>query len=125
MACSLDAVFISLLSHLGNNRAQQRLTRRKVSKTECFDGRLDVFVENSGVSWGDEAFIDSDVGRYHDLMEINTDGVVYCAPAAGRHFRRQKQEGTTINGSKFEIFDSGSFIATASMSGHIVNIPRR
>ncbi|VZI00591.1 unnamed protein product, partial [Fusarium fujikuroi] len=108
-----------------NNRAQQRLTRRKVSKTECFDGRLDVFVENSGVSWGDEAFIDSDVGRYHDLMEINTDGVVYCAPAAGRHFRRQKQEGTTINGSKFEIFDSGSFIATASMSGHIVNIPRR
>ncbi|KAI1053631.1 hypothetical protein LB506_012562, partial [Fusarium annulatum] len=96
-----------------------------VSKTECFDGRLDVFVENSGVSWGDEAFIDSDVGRYHDLMKINTDGVVYCAHAAGRHFRRQKQEGTTINGSKLENFESGSFIATASMSGHIVNIPRR
>ncbi|CZR35827.1 uncharacterized protein FPRO_00050 [Fusarium proliferatum ET1] len=57
-------------------------------------------------------------------MKINTDGVVYCAHAAGRNFRRQKQEGTTINGSKLENFESGSFIATASMCGHIVNIPR-
>ncbi|KAF5691734.1 sorbitol utilization SOU2 [Fusarium circinatum] len=89
------------------------------------NGRLDVFVANSGVSWGDEAFIDSDIGRYHDLVKINTDGVIYCAHTAGRHFRRQKQEGTKIDGSKLHNFESGSFIATASMSGHIVNIPRR
>ncbi|KAF5539454.1 sorbitol utilization SOU2 [Fusarium mexicanum] len=89
------------------------------------NGRLDVFVANSGVSWGDEAFIDSDIGRYHDLVKISTDGVIYCAHAAGKHFRRQKQEGTTIDGSKLDNFESGSFIATASMSGHIVNIPRR
>ncbi|PNP83735.1 hypothetical protein FNYG_02952 [Fusarium nygamai] len=89
------------------------------------NGRLDVFVANSGVPWGDETVIDSDIGRYHDLMKINTDGVAYCAHVAGRHFRRQKQEGTTIDGSKLSNFESGTFIATASMSGHIVNIPRR
>lgn len=90
-----------------------------------FGGRLDIFVANSGVSWGDESFIDADIKRYHDLMKINTDGVVYCAHAAGKHFRRQKLEGTTSKGEKLDGFSSGSFIATASMSGHIVNIPRR
>ncbi|KAL6900577.1 hypothetical protein GGI43DRAFT_53100 [Trichoderma evansii] len=90
-----------------------------------FDGRLDVFVANSGVSWGDETFVDADIKRYHNLMKINVDGVVYCARAAGKHFRRQKKEGTTIDGEKLSNFSSGSFIATASMSGHIVNIPRR
>lgn len=34
------------------------------------------------------------------------------------------QEGTDINGKKLENFRTGSFIATASMSGHIVNIPQ-
>ncbi|KAL7804777.1 sorbitol utilization protein SOU2 [Trichoderma aethiopicum] len=90
-----------------------------------FGGRLDIFVANSGTSWGDEAFIDADISRYHDLMKINADGVVYCARAAGKHFRRQKLEGTTSDGAELANFTSGSFIATASMSGHIVNIPRR
>ncbi|KAF2797070.1 NAD(P)-binding protein [Melanomma pulvis-pyrius CBS 109.77] len=89
------------------------------------NGRLDVFVANSGVSWGDEAFIDADIGRYLDIMNVNTNGVVYCAHVAGKHFRRQKQDGTTVHGTKLENFENGSFIATASMSGHIVNIPRR
>ncbi len=90
-----------------------------------FGGRLDIFVANSGTSWGDEAFIDADISRYHKLMKINADGVVYCARAAGKHFRRQKVEGTTTDGSKLTNYSSGSFIATASMSGRIVNIPRR
>ncbi len=89
------------------------------------NGRLDVFVANSGVSWGDEAFIDADIGRYLNTMDINTNGFVYCAHVAGKHFRRQKQEGTTMHGTTLENFKNGSFIATASMSGHIVNIPRR
>lgn len=95
------------------------------SVIQDFDGRLDIFVANSGISWGDEAFIDADISRYHNLMKTNTDGVVYCAHAAGKHFRRQKKELTTAHGTKLENFASGSFIATASMSGHIVNIPRR
>ncbi|KAM0250025.1 hypothetical protein ACHAQJ_008794 [Trichoderma viride] len=81
-----------------------------------FGGRLDIFVANSGTSWGDETFIDADIKRYHDLMKINVDGVVYCARAAGKHFRRQKKEGTTADGTKLDNFSSGSFIATASKS---------
>ena len=33
-------------------------------------------------------------------------------------------EGTDLNGKKLQNFKLGSFIATASMSGHIVNIPQ-
>ncbi|KAJ2983731.1 hypothetical protein NQ176_g476 [Zarea fungicola] len=92
---------------------------------EDLGGRLDIFVANSGVSWGDEGFIDASIERYRSLMNINTDGVAHCAHVAGRHFRRQKVEGTTIHGAALEGFSNGSFIATASMSGHIVNIPRQ
>ncbi|CAN9342689.1 unnamed protein product [Alternaria alternata] len=89
------------------------------------NGRLDIFVANSGVSWGDESFIDSNIAKYAEVMDINTNGLVYCAHVAGSHFRRQKLEGTTLHGTQLENFETGSFIATASMSGHIVNIPRR
>ncbi|OAA48810.1 sorbitol utilization protein SOU2 [Cordyceps fumosorosea ARSEF 2679] len=90
------------------------------------NGRLDVFVANAGVSWGDEAFIDADVERYRALTRTNTDGVAHCAHVAGQHFRRQRREGTALGGAPLEGgFAGGSFIATASMSGHIVNVPRR
>jgi sorbose reductase len=56
-------------------------------------------------------------------MEVNVDGVMWCAKSAGAHFRRQKKEGTTTDGKKLSNFLAGSFIATASMSGSIVNIP--
>lgn len=57
-------------------------------------------------------------------MAINVDGVMWCAKSAGAHFRRQKEQGTTIDGKPLENFIAGSFIATASMSGSIVNIPQ-
>ena len=57
-------------------------------------------------------------------MTVNVDGVMWCAKTAGAHFRRQKKEGTTIDGKPLENFVAGSFIATASMSGSIVNIPQ-
>lgn len=56
-------------------------------------------------------------------MATDLDSVYYCALAAGKHFRRQAQEQTTIDGKPLENFRMGSFIATASMSGHIVNFP--
>ena len=55
---------------------------------------------------------------------MDLDGTFYCARAAGLHWRRQKMEGTDIKGKKLENYTYGSFIATASMSGHIVNIPQ-
>lgn len=49
------------------------------------------------------------VENYKKVVETDLDGVFYSALAAGKWFKKQ---GT------------GSFIATASMSGHIANIPQ-
>lgn len=89
-----------------------------------FNGRLDVFVANSGIAWEDGAFIDGSNDTAKKVMTVNVDGVMWCAKSAGAHFRRQKKEKTTLDGSPLENFVAGSFIATASMSGSIVNIPQ-
>lgn len=89
-----------------------------------FNGRLDIFVANSGIPWTDGAALDGPPESYKRVMVTNIDGTFWCAQVAGRHWRRQKQDGTTIDGKKLEGFTYGSFIATASMSGHIANIPQ-
>ncbi len=68
--------------------------------------------------------IDGEVSHYEKVMKTDVDGTFYCARSAGRHWRRQKKEGTTADGKKLEGFREGSFVATGSMSGHIVNIPQ-
>jgi sorbose reductase len=88
-----------------------------------FNGRLDVFVANSGIPWTQGAMIEGALDHYRDVMSINIDGVFYCARAAGRVWKRQFTEGTDAFGKKLENYSKGSFIATSSMSGHIVNIP--
>ncbi|KAF5019657.1 hypothetical protein F66182_8338 [Fusarium sp. NRRL 66182] len=89
-----------------------------------FNGRLDVFVANSGIAWTDGPFIDGPAETARRVMEVNVDGVMWCAKSAGKHFRRQKTEGTTSDGKELTNFVAGSFIATASMSGSVVNIPQ-
>jgi sorbose reductase len=89
-----------------------------------FNGRLDIFIANSGIPWTQGAMVDGPLDHYQKVMTTNLDGTFYCAKAAAAHWRRQKKEGTDINGEKLENFTYGSFVATASMSGHIVNIPQ-
>ncbi|OHF02870.1 short-chain dehydrogenase [Colletotrichum orchidophilum] len=89
-----------------------------------FNGRLDVFVANSGIAWEEGPLIDGPMDVADRVMAVNVNGTVYCAQVAGEHFRRQKKEGTTLDGKKLEGFTTGSFIATASMSAHVVNIPQ-
>ena len=99
----------------------------KSSVTEIvkeFNGRLDVFVANSGVTWQQGAALGAEHDHFKKVVTTNIDGTFYCARAAGDHFKRQKLEGTDMNGKKLENYSYGSFIATASMSGYIVNIPQ-
>ncbi|KAJ5573457.1 uncharacterized protein N7459_007884 [Penicillium hispanicum] len=89
-----------------------------------FNGRLDIFIANAGVPWTQGPMVDGPLEHYRDVVGIDLDGTFYCAQAAAAHWRRQKEEGTDINGNKLPNFTYGSFVATASMSGHIVNFPQ-
>lgn len=96
------------------------------SIVRAFNGRLDVFVANSGVAWTKGPMLDGPIDMYTDVVKTNLDGTYFSARAAGLHFRRQKREGTDLVEGKplNPPFTTGSFIATASMSGHIVNVPQ-
>lgn len=89
-----------------------------------FNGRLDVFIANSGIPWTQGPAVDGELEHYRKVVATDLDGTFYCARVAGLHWRRQKLEGTTIDGKKLENYRGGSFVATASMSGHIVNVPQ-
>jgi sorbose reductase len=68
--------------------------------------------------------VDGQISDYHKVMSTDLDGTFFCARAAGEVWRRQAKEGTDSNGNKPKDYSYGSFIATASMSGHIFNIPQ-
>jgi sorbose reductase len=91
-----------------------------------FGGRLDIFIANAGIPWTQGAMTDGEVSHYHHVVNTDLDSTYYCAYYAALVWRRQKAEGTTTTGEKLSSppFNYGSFVATASMSGHIVNIPQ-
>ncbi|KAI9791580.1 MAG: L-xylulose reductase [Peltula sp. TS41687] len=103
-----------------NPKSVEDMTIRAIKD---LNGRIDIFVANQGVPWQQGPALDGDIAHYRKVVGTDLDGTFYCALAAGAHFRRQVHEGTDINGNKLD-FKHGSFIATASMSGHIVNIPQ-
>ncbi|KAF4468409.1 sorbitol utilization sou1 [Fusarium albosuccineum] len=88
------------------------------------NGRLDIFVANAGIPWTKGAMVDGPLDHYRDVVQTDLDGTYYCAKAAAKHWRRQKNEGTDLAGQALTNYTSGSFVATASMSGGIVNIPQ-
>lgn len=89
-----------------------------------FNGRLDIFVANSGIPWTQGPMISGETSHYHKVVSTDLDGVFFCGRAAAKIWRRQAKEGTDLAGNKLENYTSGSFVATASMSGHIVNVPQ-
>lgn len=73
-------------------------------------GKIDIFVANAGVPWTAGPLIDTQThDDWNKVINLDLNGVMYCAKYVGRHFRDQGK---------------GSFIATSSMSGHIVNYPQ-
>lgn len=81
-----------------------------VNQIESDFGTIDIFVANAGVPWTEGECIDvSGYDSWRKVIDCDLNGVFYCAKPVGQIF---KKRGT------------GSFIITASMSGHIVNVPQ-
>ncbi|EEB09808.2 short chain dehydrogenase [Schizosaccharomyces japonicus yFS275] len=75
----------------------------------AMSGNLDVVVSNAGICIS-KSGIDMTTEEFNRTFALNVNGVFLAARAAGKVFKRQ---------------GFGSFIATASMSGSIVNVPQK
>ena len=71
-------------------------------------GKIDAFIANAGRT-ADGGILGSSVDDWNHVVLTDLNGTFHCAKAVGAHF---KERGT------------GSFIITASMSGHIANFPQ-
>lgn len=112
----------AVLAHLSKKYPNTRITYahcdvRKsqevhdvIAKIHSDFGRIDIFVANAGIAWTGGAMIDQENDdEWHNVMNVDLNGVYYCAKNVGKIFREQ---------------GSGSMIMTASMSAHIVNFPQ-
>ncbi|WPK26409.1 hypothetical protein PUMCH_003762 [Australozyma saopauloensis] len=92
------------------NISDYELVTKTINQIEEDFGALDVFVANAGVPWtsGKSHEVEG-LGDWQKIIDLDLSGVYYCAKAVGPIFKK--------NGH-------GSFIITASMSGHIVNVPQ-
>ncbi|GAA5905575.1 hypothetical protein JCM5296_003107 [Sporobolomyces johnsonii] len=70
-------------------------------------GRVDCFIANAGIG-GSGRINELSVEEWRKIQAVNFDAVFYAAKAVGPVFEAQ---------------GSGSFIATTSISAHIVNVP--
>ncbi|KAI1295288.1 mannitol dehydrogenase [Xylaria venustula] len=73
-----------------------------------FGGRIDGFVANAGAT-ADHGVIDGTIDEWNHVIHTDLTGTAYCAKAVGAVFKKQGH---------------GSFVITASMSGHIANFPQ-
>jgi NAD(P)-dependent dehydrogenase (short-subunit alcohol dehydrogenase family) len=71
-------------------------------------GKIDAFIANAGRT-ADKSILDGSVQDWTEVIQTDLTGTFHCAKAVGPHF---KERGT------------GSFVITASMSGHIANFPQ-
>lgn len=71
-------------------------------------GQIDAFIANAGRT-ADSGILEGSVESWNEVIQTDLNGTFHCAKAVGAHF---KERGT------------GSFVITASMSGHIANFPQ-
>lgn len=71
-------------------------------------GKVDVMIANAGRT-ANAGILDSSVEDWKEVIDTDLTGVFHCAKAVGHHFKERQ---------------TGSFIITASMSGHIANFPQ-
>lgn len=122
--CKLTALFAAAKAYQVEVTDPKAVQDAVDAVVKDFNGRLDVFIANAGIPWTQGPMVDGPIKHYRDVVATDLDGTFYCAKAAASHWRRQKEEGTDLGGNKLTNFTYGSFVATASMSGHIVNFPQ-
>ncbi|KAK4184888.1 hypothetical protein QBC35DRAFT_416034 [Podospora australis] len=71
-------------------------------------GQIDAFIANAGAT-ADGGVIESSKEEWDRVINTDLNGTAYCAKAVGPHFKERGK---------------GSFVITASMSGHIANYPQ-
>ncbi|KEY71311.1 hypothetical protein S7711_05903 [Stachybotrys chartarum IBT 7711] len=71
-------------------------------------GKIDAFIANAGAT-ANAGVIDGSASDWDHVIQTDLNGTAYCAKAVGAHFKKQGR---------------GSFVITASMSGHIANYPQ-
>ncbi|SCV01642.1 LAME_0G17568g1_1 [Lachancea meyersii CBS 8951] len=79
-----------------------------------FGGKIDVFVANAGIAGSTGALVEAEErgeasAEWDRILQTNFQGVYYCSKFIGSVFKKQGH---------------GSLIVTASMSGHVVNVPQ-
>jgi sorbose reductase len=73
-------------------------------------GKIDIFVSNAGISWLGGGILDQpDNKMWNKVIDLDLNSIYYMSRAIGFLFREQGY---------------GSYIITASISGHIVNVPQ-
>ncbi|KAL6912546.1 hypothetical protein ACHAPO_010248 [Fusarium lateritium] len=90
------------------NAADYNDVERFVGEVVKDFGKIDGFVANAGAT-ADAGVIDGSAADWDHVIQIDLNGTAYCAKAVGALFRKQGH---------------GSFVITASMSGHIANFPQ-
>ncbi|KAK6205689.1 uncharacterized protein RJT21DRAFT_18113 [Scheffersomyces amazonensis] len=114
--CSKQALMLGVKLNVATKSFQCNVSNLKeveqtISDVEQEFGTIDILVANAGIVWKTGNIIDEvnrDGKTWQSLMDVNLNGVYYCAQAVGRIFKK--------NGK-------GSFIVTSSMSASIANVP--
>ncbi|KAL7664731.1 Sorbose reductase SOU1 [[Candida] zeylanoides] len=81
-----------------------------IAQIEADFGTIDIFVANAGIPWIAGRSIEAEGWEsWSKIIDLDLSGVYYCAKTVGKIFKKHGR---------------GSLIITASMSGHIVNVPQ-
>jgi NAD(P)-dependent dehydrogenase (short-subunit alcohol dehydrogenase family) len=80
------------------------------AETNAEHGAVDILIANAGIAWPDTAAEDLPDDAWRRMMDVNLNGVFWCAREFGRAMLARSR---------------GAVVAVGSMSGMIVNVPQR
>ncbi|KAH3679332.1 hypothetical protein WICMUC_001072 [Wickerhamomyces mucosus] len=92
--------------------ADSKAVDKAIKQIEQEFGTIDILVGNAGIIWIDGAILNVEkiegIVKWQRILDVNLSANYYFAQSVGEIFKKNKK---------------GSFILTASMSGHISNVP--